>query len=124
MAMATKRRRVVVTGASGNVGTSLVRALSRDPAVGTIVGIARRRPEWTVDKLEWASTDLGADSGSGTDLDHLLAGAGVVVHLAWLFQPARDPLTTWETNVLGSIRVFEAVARVGVPALVYSSSVG
>jgi nucleoside-diphosphate-sugar epimerase len=124
MAMATKRRRVVVTGASGNVGTSLVRALSRDPAVGTIVGIARRRPEWTVDKLEWATADLGVDSGGGTDLDDLLAGADVVVHLAWLFQPAREPLTTWETNVLGSIRVFEAVARVGVPALVYSSSVG
>ncbi|MFL6122097.1 NAD-dependent epimerase/dehydratase family protein [Actinophytocola sp.] len=118
--MATKGRRVVVTGASGNVGTSLVRVLSRDPAVDTIVGIVRRRPEWTVDKLEWATADLGADDS----IDHLLAGADVVVHLAWLFQPARDPLTTWETNVLGSIRLFEAVARVGVPALVYSSSVG
>ena len=117
---ATKGRRVVVTGASGNIGTSLVRALSRDPAVHTIVGIARRRPEWTVDKLEWATADLGADD----DIDLLLTGADVVVHLAWLFQPARDPLTTWETNVLGSVRLFEAVARVGVPVLVYSSSVG
>jgi nucleoside-diphosphate-sugar epimerase len=119
--MTTSRsRRVVVTGASGNVGTSLVTALSRDPEVGTIVGIARRRPEWTVDKLEWVSADLGKDG----DLDPVLAGADAVVHLAWLFQPARDPLTTWETNVLGSMRVFEAAARVGVPALVYSSSVG
>jgi nucleoside-diphosphate-sugar epimerase len=119
--MATSNsRRVVVTGASGNVGTSLVRALSRDPRVGTIVGIARRRPEWQVDKLEWVTADLGGEE----PLDHVFAGADVVVHLAWLFQPQRDPLVTWETNVLGSIRVFEAVARVGVPALVYSSSVG
>jgi nucleoside-diphosphate-sugar epimerase len=116
----SKSRRVVVTGASGNVGTSLVRALSRDPEVGTIVGVARRRPQWTVDKLEWVTADLGQDE----EIDHVLAGADAVVHLAWLFQPARDPLTTWETNVLGSMRVFEAVARVGVPALVYSSSVG
>lgn len=118
--MAGSGLRVVVTGASGNVGTSLVRELSRDSGVSTIVGIARRRPQWTVAKLEWATADLGADD----EIDHLLAGADVVVHLAWLFQPARDPLTTWETNVLGSVRLFEAVARVGVPALVYSSSVG
>jgi nucleoside-diphosphate-sugar epimerase len=116
----SKSLRVVVTGASGNVGTSLVRALSRDPRVGTVVGVARRRPEWTVDGLEWVTADLGAED----PLDHVLAGADVVVHLAWLFQPQRDPLVTWETNVLGSVRLFEAVARVGVPALVYASSVG
>ncbi|HEX6360488.1 NAD-dependent epimerase/dehydratase family protein [Actinophytocola sp.] len=116
----SKSRRVVVTGASGNVGTSVVRALSRDPDVGTIVGVSRRRPEWTVDKVEWVSADLGKDE----DLEPVLTGADVVVHLAWLFQPARDPLTTWETNVLGSMRVFETAARVGVPAVVYSSSVG
>jgi nucleoside-diphosphate-sugar epimerase len=34
--------RVVVIGATGNVGTSTVRALAADPAVDSIVGIARR----------------------------------------------------------------------------------
>lgn len=119
--MATSNRlRVVVTGASGNVGTSLVKALSKDPRVGTVVGVARRRPEWMVKGLEWVTADLGAEE----PLDHVLTGADVVVHLAWLFQPQRNPLVTWETNVLGSMRLFEAVARAGVPALVYSSSVG
>jgi nucleoside-diphosphate-sugar epimerase len=46
------------------------------------------------------------------------------VHLAWLFQPTHDELATWGNNVLGSIRVFDAVARAGVGALVYASSVG
>ncbi len=27
--------------------------------------------------------------------------------------PVRDPYTTWDTDVLGSIRVFDAVARSG-----------
>jgi UDP-glucose 4-epimerase len=36
--------RVVVTGASGNVGTSLLRALATDELVQSVVGIARRRP--------------------------------------------------------------------------------
>jgi nucleoside-diphosphate-sugar epimerase len=46
------------------------------------------------------------------------------VHLAWLIQPARDRMTTWRANVIGSRRVFEAAAATGVPALVYASSVG
>src|SRR5689334_19842107 len=112
--------RVVVTGASGNVGTSVVTALGEDPEVGSILGVARRRPEWSAPKLDWTCVDLGADG----EVDSLVAGADVVIHLAWLFQPARDPLTTWRTNVLGSIRVFEAVARQQVPAVGCASSVG
>jgi len=112
-------RRIVVTGASGNVGTSVVRELAADPSVGSITGIARRRPTWSCDKLTWRTADVAHD-----DLDPVFAGADVVIHLAWMIQPAREPVTTWQTNVLGSIRVFDAVARAGVPSLVYASSVG
>ncbi|NIH83401.1 NAD-dependent epimerase/dehydratase family protein [Amycolatopsis granulosa] len=111
--------RVVVTGASGNLGTSTVEALSRDPAVASILGVVRREPQWTAPKLEWRAADLAEDQ-----IGHLVRGADVVIHLAWLFQPTHDPATTWRVNVLGAIRVFEAVAREEVPALVYSSSVG
>lgn len=120
--MTTQGLRVVVTGATGNIGTSVVEALSEDPAVGSIVGIARREPDWTRPKLQVVPLDLpeaGAD-----ELDGVLRGADVVIHLAWLFQPTHDPVTTWRSNVLGSVRVFESVARTEVPALVYSSSVG
>ena len=58
------------------------------------------------------------------DLEPAVREADVVVHLAWLFQPTHDPIATWRTNVLGSERVFRAVAEAKVPALVYSSSVG
>ncbi|SFQ31180.1 Nucleoside-diphosphate-sugar epimerase [Amycolatopsis arida] len=111
--------RVVVTGATGNVGTSLVSALADDERVGTVVGLARRRAEWGHPGVELSTVDVSRD-----DLEPVLAGADVVVHLAWLFQPTRDPATTWENNVIGSLRVFDAVAAAGVPALVYASSVG
>jgi nucleoside-diphosphate-sugar epimerase len=112
-------KRIVVTGATGNVGTSVVRGLAADPLVGSVVGIARRRPEWTVDKVTWHIADLAED-----DVDTLLAGADVLIHLAWMIQPARDPATTWRTNVVGSVRLFEATVRAGVPALIHASSVG
>ncbi|MFC7467934.1 NAD-dependent epimerase/dehydratase family protein [Actinomadura keratinilytica] len=68
---------------------------------------------------------LRPDGAGGADqLLRLFEGADAVVHLAWRFQPTRDAAVTWEANVLGSLRVFEAAATVGVPALVYASSVG
>jgi nucleoside-diphosphate-sugar epimerase len=111
--------RVVVMGATGNVGTSVVQALSEERGVSSILGLARRLSRWSCPKTEFAVADVGSD-----DLSPLLRGADVVVHLAWLFQPTRRPDLTWRANVLGSIRVFETVAREGVPVLVYASSVG
>jgi UDP-glucose 4-epimerase len=111
--------RVVVIGATGNVGTSLVRALSNDPGVTSIVGVARRLPDWDVPKVEWARADISCD-----DLDVALAGADVVVHLAWLIQPSHRLDVLEATNVAGSKRVFEAAARAGAGVLVYASSVG
>ncbi|MFL6129202.1 MAG: NAD-dependent epimerase/dehydratase family protein [Mycobacteriales bacterium] len=111
--------RVVVVGATGNVGTSLVQVLTEDPQVTDVLGLARRRPEWSPPKTRWATADAAAD-----DLVSHFRGADAVVHLAWLFQPTHDPLTTWQANVGGSIRVFDAVALADVPVLVHASSVG
>ncbi|MFJ4708740.1 SDR family oxidoreductase [Streptomyces anulatus] len=116
-------KRVVVTGATGNVGTSVVRALAADPDVGSVLGLARRRPGLQIPKVEWGTVDLSR-TDSEDRLVGLLRGADAVVHLAWRFQPTHDPVVTWRSNVLGSRRVFEAVARGGVPALVHGSSVG
>ena len=111
--------RVVVVGASGNVGTSLLGALADEPAVDSVLGVARRLPEARYPKADWAQADI-----SSSELEPLFRGADVVVHLAWLIQPGRDLATLRATNVEGSARVFDAVAAAGVPALVYASSVG
>jgi nucleoside-diphosphate-sugar epimerase len=111
--------RVVVIGATGNVGTSVVDALSAERQVSSIVGVARRLPQRTVSKTEWVKADI-----TESDLVPVLRDADAVVHLAWAFQPTRDPAKTWQTNVLGSARVLQAVAGSGVPALIYASSVG
>jgi nucleoside-diphosphate-sugar epimerase len=111
--------RVVVTGATGNVGTSVLHALAQDPAIDEIVGLARRRPELVVPRTSWVSADVASD-----DLVEIFRGADCVVHLAWLIQPSRSRETTRAVNVDGSRRVFEATAAAGVRSLVYASSVG
>lgn len=116
----TSGKTVVVTGATGNVGTSVVRLLSEDPRVESVRALARRVPAWAPPGVEWTAADLAQD----VDPAPLFEGADAVVHLAWRFQPARDPAVTWRANVLGSIRVFDAVVRARVPALVHASSVG
>jgi nucleoside-diphosphate-sugar epimerase len=111
--------KVVITGATGNVGTSVVEALSDDDAVTSIVGLARRRPGVRWPKVSWVEGDVTKD-----DLTTIFRGAEAVVHLAWLIQPSRDEAILRRTNVDGSRRTFEAVAAAGVPSLIYASSIG
>src|SRR3954468_21032114 len=111
--------RVVVTGASGNVGTSVLEALGAEPQVQEIVGIARRVPEVEMAKVEWVGADVVKDA-----LEPLFDGADALVHLAWGIHPSRDETVTERINVEGSRRVFEATAAAKVPALVHASSVG
>jgi UDP-glucose 4-epimerase len=111
--------RVCVVGATGNVGTSLLAQLADEPALTSVLGVARRLPALEVPKTEWATADIAED-----DLRPFFRGADVVVHLAWAIQPSRDGERLRRTNVLGSERLFGAVADAEVPALVYASSVG
>jgi nucleoside-diphosphate-sugar epimerase len=97
--------RVVVVGASGNVGTSLLRSLAADDSVESVVGVARRIPKRSFPKTEWRQADI-----SSSPLRPLFQGADAVVHLAWLIQPGRDKQRLHEVNVEGSARVFRAAA--------------
>ena len=111
--------RVVVVGASGNVGTSVLRSLAAEPGVDSVLGVARRVPKASFPKTEWHAADI-----THTPLRPLFQDADAVVHLAWLIQPGRDKQQLREVNVDGSARVFRAVAAAGVPRLVYASSIG
>lgn len=111
--------RVAITGATGNVGTSLIERLLTDPDVDSIVGIARRRPSVSYPTVEWHRADVGV-----SDLGGPMQGADVVIHLAWLIQPSHDEAALWKTNVLGSHRVFEAAAHARVGTILYASSIG
>jgi UDP-glucose 4-epimerase len=111
--------RIAVTGATGNVASQLLPQLLSAPEVTSVVGIARRLPASPDAGVEWHALDIAAD-----DLRPALAGADVVVHLAWLLQPAHDPDELRRVNLLGSRRVIDAFVAEGVPAFVHASSIG
>src|SRR3712207_1756037 len=111
--------RVVVVGATGNIGTSLLRSLADEEKVQSILGLARRLPDLEMPKVEWRAADVTSD-----DLAPHLEGADAVVSLHWLIQPSRDLNKQWMVNVEGNSRLMRAIKEAGVPALVYSSSVG
>lgn len=111
--------RVVVVGATGNVGTSLLESLRSEAAVEQIVAVARRAPAAQFPRTTFVNADIAR-----AELVPLFRGADAVVHLAWLIQPGRDESITGSVNVGGSRRLFRAVVDAGVPLLVYASSVG
>lgn len=114
--------RIVITGASGNVGSALVRRLARD-RTHELVGVVRRPPEHDPHGVEWTSLDLTDDADAGA-LAHACAGADAVVHLAWGFQPSHREAYLRDLGVGGTARVIDAVVSADVPHLVHMSSVG
>ena len=117
---------VAVTGATGNVGTALLRRLT-DPASGVaeVRGLARRQPpaEAPYDGVRWHLVDLRRPTAE-TLLPSFLDGVDAVVHLAWALQPGRQPERLREVNVDGTRRVMQAAVAAGVKHVVHMSSLG
>lgn len=120
--------RVVVVGATGNVGTALLRALQADPAFGGVVGVARRYPDRAQAPyagVDWHLVDVAHQDGDAVRdrLVDAFTGAEAVVHLVWAIQPNKRREYMRRVNVDGTRRVAEAAARAGVDHLVVASSV-
>jgi len=114
--------RVVVTGASGNVGSRVLPRLLDLNDVEEVIGIARRPPKrpWP-ERLRWVPCDIGGRDAQDV-LRRALTGADAVVHLAWQIQPARALERLRRTNIDGSLNVFSAALDAGDGAIVYASS--
>jgi nucleoside-diphosphate-sugar epimerase len=114
------RLTVAVTGPTGDIGRSLLRALERSRQIGRIVAMGRRPFDPVgagLRKTEYRRADV-LDSDA---VREVVDGADVVVHLAFMILgSARDAA---EVNLEGSRNVFAAALAAGAERLVYASSV-
>ncbi|MBV1856034.1 NAD-dependent epimerase/dehydratase family protein [Catellatospora sp. NEAU-YM18] len=119
--------RVVVVGATGNIGTAVLRRLVDGHEFDEITGVARRRPStsagWPYDQVRWHKLDVGSPDAAAS-LTNLFAGAAAVIHLAWQIQPSHDRAQIRQTNVTGTANVIAAAVAASVPTLLVASSVG
>lgn len=117
---AKKGLTVAVTGPTGAIGKALMQALQSDAKVERVIGMARRPFDplehgWT--KVEYRQGDILDE----TSVRALVAGADVVVHLAFLIFGSHQETT--RVNLEGSRNVFTAALAEGVDRLIYTSSV-
>lgn len=118
------RRLVLVTGATGLLGSVLVRQLVEG---GEAVRILRR-PHSALDLLDAVADRVEHALGDVTDPDSVadaMQGVGVVYHAAGYvgFGGARDATRLHEVNVVGTAHVVDAALQAGVGRLVHVSSV-
>jgi nucleoside-diphosphate-sugar epimerase len=111
---------VAVTGPTGAIGKALMRALEQDEAVERVIGMARSPFDplsqgWT--KVEYRQGDVLDEAA----VRGLIAGADVVVHLAFLIFGSEEE--TARVNLAGSRNVFQAALDQKVDRFIYTSSV-
>ena len=117
---AKRKLSVAVTGPTGEIGKPLIAALERTPQVGRVIAMARRSFDpaargWR--KVQYRRGDI-VDRDA---VDALVAGADVVVHLAFIIMAGRGE--SRDINLTGSRNVFQATVAAKAKRLVYTSSV-
>ncbi|MEV4627928.1 NAD-dependent epimerase/dehydratase family protein [Micromonospora sp. NPDC049523] len=118
--------RIAITGATGNVGTALLRRLAGESDI-ELVGIARRPPPDEAGApyagVRWYALDLG-EPDNLPRLTDALRGVDAVVHLAWQIQPSHRRVLLRRTNLTGTRHLLRAIDEAGVGTLAYASSFG
>ena len=116
----------LVTGATGFIGTHLVRFLRAKEwdVVGTYI-VPDSDPHTKLPNVCLVHCDLR----DGQRVQELFQGIGFshVFHLGAQSLPAlswKDPVSTFESNIMGSLRLFEAVRSVKRPPVVVSACSG
>jgi dihydroflavonol-4-reductase len=114
--------RVVITGASGFIGSAVARAVQ---ARGAHI-VALVQPGVDDSNLAGLSSErVVADIRDSAAVQAACAGARFVFHLAAIYRFwARDPRVFYEVNVGGTLNVLSAARAAGTERVVFTSTVG
>jgi nucleoside-diphosphate-sugar epimerase len=109
--------RVLVTGATGFIGSAVLRALDAHPGT-TAYGLVRRVPggDWRPRRAKFVVGDLT----DPTSLSGLCRGVHTVVHAA--SNVGDDPRQCWDVNAGGTAALVKAARQSGVARIIYVST--
>jgi nucleoside-diphosphate-sugar epimerase len=110
--------RVLVTGAAGGFGSSLLGRLAARGGVD-VVAFDVRSPR----ALPVGVEHVAGDVRDASAVERAMRGCDVVVHLAWVVGSMRDARKREEIDLGGTANVLAAMQQVGCPRLVFASSV-
>lgn len=108
----------MITGATGFIGTHLIRSLKSNGV--SVIALVRpdTRPELSVRTIEAALHDVSA-------LTRAMQGVDIVYHLAGTGSPATAPShydSMIQTNISGTLNVLSAAVEAGVSRVILASS--
>ena len=124
-----KDAKVLITGASGFIGSFLVKELLKEPVKEILIydnftrGNIQNIQECLKDK-RCKIFPYGGDIREIDILDKAMNGVDYVFHLAamWLLHCKDFPRTAFDVNIAGTFNVLEACVKHNVKKLIYSSS--
>jgi dihydroflavonol-4-reductase len=113
---------VLVTGATGFIGSAVVRALLADRRAVRAVC----EPGRSADNLAGLDVDrVVCDIRDEPAMERAAAGVSTIFHLAAVYRFwAADPAVFYDVNIGGTRNVMRAAARAGCERFVYTSTVG
>lgn len=120
MSSTDKNVKILVTGASGYLGSNILRHL-HTAGYQNLTGLSRSLPD--ADEFDFRLNHIPVDILDVLGLEDAFAGHDIVVHAAGLvsYQPA-DKQKLFKTNVIGTANVVNCALTSGISQLIHISS--
>ncbi len=118
-------KKILITGGAGFIGSHCVDLfLAEGHSVG-VFDIKTKKEAVNVAHVHDAITYIEGDVRDFSHVAEVTQGYDLVLHLAAIVsvpESIKDPVGTHETNVTGTLNVFESARQAGVSRVVYASS--
>ncbi len=120
---AAHTKNIVITGATGFLGSTLLKSLENDRRFRNIIAIDKKPPPFKLKKAKWLPFDL-----TQADVDQKLASffekqkTKIIVHTALLTQPIRNLEESHEVQSVGTMHLLNAAAASKAHKLILAST--